>query len=344
MPQTIAHRSIVVPASLRSGVDERAARSCGPPRLVEVERGPGQRERAGGDRAARDARDAVEARQPAGLVQPPQRAEVEQHRPVAAAGEAQRDAVGRLVRAHGRNPKRRGSGAWISLRKRSSARPRVGPMLPIGIPSGRADHVVARLALGMQQAQQRALLAGEDGQGLADGGAPLGGDRDLLLVDVRREQRVADLVAGGDDPLAALQHAQALAPRGGGDPGAEALGVAQAADVLDGAQPGQLGDILAVGLAQTVRTADGADEHGVAVDELLPGLGLAGGRGLDERRGVALPALRGSPIGQGRDGRHGRDLPTRALGPGWDDLGGMYHRACRALWRACSSTSTSIRP
>ena len=45
---------------------------------------PGEGERAGGDRAAGHARDAVEALQPAGVVQPPDHPDVEEHRPVSA--------------------------------------------------------------------------------------------------------------------------------------------------------------------------------------------------------------------------------------------------------------------
>ena len=96
--------STVRPASARTGATKVGSQPLG------LELRPGQRERAGGDRAARDAGDAVEPLEPARVVQPPHDADVEQHGPVAAAREAERDAVSRLVGAHGANPKRPGSG------------------------------------------------------------------------------------------------------------------------------------------------------------------------------------------------------------------------------------------
>ena len=58
--------------------------------LVEVELSPPQAQQRGGDRARRDARDSVEPRKEPGLVQAHEGAGVEQHRAVAAAGQAQR--------------------------------------------------------------------------------------------------------------------------------------------------------------------------------------------------------------------------------------------------------------
>ena len=133
--------------------------------------------------------------------------------------------------------------------------------------------------------------------------------------------------ARGDDALAALQDAQALAAGGGADPGAEAVGVAQPADVLDGAQPRELGDVVGVGVGQPVRAADAADEHGVAVDQLAPGLRLSLGGGADERGGVALPATGRTDIGQGRDGLMARDHRPRRVGAALGRPWGVYHRA-----------------
>jgi hypothetical protein len=64
--------------------------------VVEVEARPRASENACGDRAAGHARDAREGRQDPELVQAPHDAEVEEHRAVPAAREAQPDAV-RLV-------------------------------------------------------------------------------------------------------------------------------------------------------------------------------------------------------------------------------------------------------
>ena len=58
--------------------------------IVELEPVPEQPQDPGGDRAAGDTRDPVEAGEDACLVQPPEHADVEEHRPVAAAGEAER--------------------------------------------------------------------------------------------------------------------------------------------------------------------------------------------------------------------------------------------------------------
>ena len=122
--------STVRPASARTGATNAASRpSVGQPR-------PREREGARGDRAARHARDAVDALEPAGVMEAPDDPHVEQHGPVSAAREAEADAVDRVVRAHGSEPYAAERGAcWSSLRSRSSARPRVGPMLPTGIPS-----------------------------------------------------------------------------------------------------------------------------------------------------------------------------------------------------------------
>jgi hypothetical protein len=68
--------------------------------------------------------------------------------------------------------------------------------------------------------------------------------------------------------------------------------------VLDGAQPGDLRDVLRVGLAQPVRAGDRADEHFVAGDEPVPRQLLAGGGGADQRPGAALAALGGAAIHQ----------------------------------------------
>src|SRR5262249_61753020 len=66
-------------------------------RRVELEVLPGEREHARGDRAAGHAGDARELLQVAELVEAPQRARVEQHRPEAAARQAQRYAgLGRI--------------------------------------------------------------------------------------------------------------------------------------------------------------------------------------------------------------------------------------------------------
>ena len=133
----------------------------------------------------------------------------------------------------------------------------------------RADRLVAGRALGVQQAQQRPLARRQRRPARSRTAARRSAASSISSGSTcAANSGLLHLVRGRDDALAAPQHAQALVPRGRADPGAEAVRVAQAADVLDGAQPRELGDVVGVGLAQAMRAADGADEHGVAVDEL----------------------------------------------------------------------------
>ena len=71
--------------------DDRLLESLGDAGPVESELGPAVSEDAGRDRSSRDAGDTVELSQPAQLVQPPERADVEDHRAVAPARETERD-------------------------------------------------------------------------------------------------------------------------------------------------------------------------------------------------------------------------------------------------------------
>ena len=84
-----AGTSTVRAARPRSGDTNAWSKPSGDAGAVEVEARPAVCERSGGDRPAGHARDAVELRQEAELVQPPERARVEEHRAVAAAGEAE---------------------------------------------------------------------------------------------------------------------------------------------------------------------------------------------------------------------------------------------------------------
>ena len=74
---------------------------------VEVESRPREPEHAGRDRATRHARDSLELRQHAGLVQPPQRAGVEEHRPVAATRQAEGVPGSAVAAIHSRPPQDR---------------------------------------------------------------------------------------------------------------------------------------------------------------------------------------------------------------------------------------------
>lgn len=71
--------------------DQPGLQGLGHP-IRKVELGPAQSQQGGGDRAARDAGDAIEPHEIAQLVEPPQHPEMKDHRPVAAAGQAQRNA------------------------------------------------------------------------------------------------------------------------------------------------------------------------------------------------------------------------------------------------------------
>ena len=89
-PQAIAPRSIVSPASPRTA----STTSCyevaaATPWASKLSCAQCERQHAGGDRPAGNARNALEPRQLAGFVEPPQRADVEEHRAIAAAREAE---------------------------------------------------------------------------------------------------------------------------------------------------------------------------------------------------------------------------------------------------------------
>src|SRR5262249_48766625 len=71
--------------------------------------------------------------------------------------------------------------------------------------------------------------------------------------------------------------AEAFAPCRRREPGAEALRVADAAEVLDQAQPDRLRDVGRVGTREAVRAGRRPDKALEALDELVPGGLVAGG-------------------------------------------------------------------
>jgi len=86
---------------------------------------------------------------------------------------------------------------------------------------------------------------------------------------------------GDQDPLAStprvrgVDHASALAPRGGGQPARERSRFAQVVQMGHQLEPDDLADILGVGCVQPEVAADRPDQRGVPLDERVPRLLLA---------------------------------------------------------------------
>ena len=321
--------STVRPASARTGATKAGLEALG------GEPRPRERERARGDRAAGHARDAVEALEPAArraAARSPRRGRASpcSRRP---RGTGRRRQPGRpyswlptlcgrtgcvlefsaaAARARGRGSGRcsRPASPARSRSRRSSARRRsaAGAAASAGAAAARP----ARCRTASRRSAASSVSSG------STCGANSGCCTSSAVGTTRlRPRRTARHSWRAVVPIQAPKRSR----------------VAQAADVLHGAQPRELGDVVGVGIAEAMRAADGADQHRVAVDELVPGERLAGGRGRHERLGAALAAPRRLPVRQGRDLRHGRDPPRRAvgtaLGPPWGDVS---PRPCAPLW------------
>jgi len=67
---------------------------------------------------------------------------------------------------------------------------------------------------------------------------------------------------------------QALIPRGGREPGAHAIGILDAVDVLEQSQPGRLGDVSGIALPQPEFPGNGPDEPGELINQAFPRLSV----------------------------------------------------------------------
>ena len=74
------------------------------------------------------------------------------------------------------------------------------------------------------------------------------------------------------DSLVCRYAAQTLIPRGCREPGAHAIGILDAVDVLEQPQPGRLGDISGIALRQPEFSRNGPDEPGVLIKQAFPRL------------------------------------------------------------------------
>ena len=93
---------------------------------------------------------------------------------------------------------------------------------------------VRRRRIGHKQFQQPLPPAGQLGQRVAHHLIPLIGEDALVNLGCGSDHAGQDLiVVGQDDPLARREAAQALVPRRRGQPGADAVGVLDAVDVLE---------------------------------------------------------------------------------------------------------------
>ncbi len=89
------------------------------------------------------------------------------------------------------------------------------------------------------------------------------------LVDTRFMRHRAgefDVIVDGHHPLVGRQTTQALVPRGRRQPGADAIRVLDAVNVLEQAEPGRLGDVSGVALYQLEFVCNRPDEPGVLID------------------------------------------------------------------------------
>ena len=164
------------------------------------------------------------------------------------------------------------------------------------------DLLVGKVVVAHEQAEQ-ALAAGREPLGrIPDHGQLLvpqqaGIERIDLVVD-HQVQRIGrgDVRAPRGDP-------QALPPRCGGQPRAEALRLLNPVEVLHQAQPRRLAHLGHVGIVQPAPPGDGDHQPSEAPDEDLPG--RAGpGTGLRHDQGQVLVL-----------GNHSRRVVQRTFGP-----------------------------
>ena len=147
-----------------------------------------------------------------------------------------------------------------SRRRRSRQRARVGPMLPIGMSSASLTSSYARRRVGHQHAEQRLAAVGELCERLPERGRTLAAQqpRGRATAPAARSARAGRRRAAARAASAAAAAGTRAVRSRRASP--DALGLADAVEVLGEAEPGRLAHVGGVGRAQPVGPRDRPDE------------------------------------------------------------------------------------